>query len=94
MKQQTSKTQIIQFDELPDSAFIRLNQLLATAVIPFSAATLWRRVRASTFPHPEKISSQVTAWRVGEIREWLKCPSSYVSDRNNQGPAMSQGAKK
>jgi prophage regulatory protein len=83
MKQQTSKTQIIQFDELPDSAFIRLNQLLATAVIPFSAATCWRRVRAGTFPHPVKISSQVTAWQVGQIRAWLKNPASYVAESNS-----------
>jgi len=93
MKQRASKTQIIKFDELPDSSFIRLNQLLASAVIPFSAATAWRRVRNCTFPQPTQISPQVTAWRVGEIREWLKCPGSYHFDPNAQSPAVSQGAK-
>lgn len=67
------------FDELPKSSFVRLNQLIALRIIPFSAATAWRRVRDGTFPKPVRISPQVTAWRVGEIREWAKCPGIFVA---------------
>lgn len=75
---------LIPFDDLPDSAFIRLHQLLAASIIPFSAATAWRRSRAGTFPQPVRISPQVTAWRVGEIRQWLKCPESFTAETNKQ----------
>jgi prophage regulatory protein len=78
MKQRTPTGLLVAFDELPDSAFVRINQLLSTSVIPFSAATTWRRVREGTFPQPVRVSPQVTAWRVGEIRQWLKCPGEFV----------------
>lgn len=62
----------MQFDTLPDSALIRQRQLLA-GIIPFSSATLWRRVKAGAFPAPIKLSDgNITAWRVGEVRAWLK----------------------
>ena len=79
MKQSVSKALLVDFDDLPDNAFVRQAQLLSSSVIPFSAATLWRRVRAGTFPQPVHISPQVTAWRVGEIRLWQKNPGGYVA---------------
>jgi prophage regulatory protein len=66
------------FDELPDDAFIRLPRLIAWGLIPFSASTLWRKCRSGQFPQPLRVSSQVTAWRVGDIREWLKNPGEFV----------------
>jgi predicted DNA-binding transcriptional regulator AlpA len=78
MKNQLPTDFIVDFDELPDSAFVRLNQLLSTELIPFSASTTWRRVREGTFPQPIRVSPQVTAWRVGEIREWAKCPGTFI----------------
>lgn len=66
------------FDTLPDSAFIREAQLVrspkrpgAPAPLPFSAPTLWRKVKAGTFPKPVKLSERVTAWNVGTVRAWL-----------------------
>ena len=78
MKQSVSKALLVDFDDLPNDAFVRQAQLLSSSVIPFSAATLWRRVRAGTFPQPVHISPQVTAWRVSEIRQWQKDPAGYV----------------
>lgn len=66
------------FDSLPDSAFIRKDQLVAPpgsgalSILPFSGTTLWRRVRHGSFPKPVKVSSNVTAWRIGDIRGWLR----------------------
>ncbi len=65
------------FDALPDSAFVRLNELLA-GVLPFSASTTWRKVKRHQFPQPIKVSEQITAWRVGEVRRWLANPQGYV----------------
>jgi predicted DNA-binding transcriptional regulator AlpA len=66
------------FDNLPDTAMIRALDLIrspkrptAETPIPFSAATLWRKVRSGEFPAPSKLSEGVTAWRVGDVRAWL-----------------------
>ena len=83
------------FDALPDSALIRLNQLVqspqrpeATAPLPFSGPTLWRKVKAGTFPRPMKLSMRVTAWKVGSVRDWMRAqeelayiPSAEVCKR-------------
>ena len=66
------------FDALPDSAFIREAQLVQSpkrpdspAPLPFSAPTLWRKVKAGTFPSPVKLSERITAWKVGDVRAWI-----------------------
>lgn len=66
------------FDTLPDSAFIRESQLVQSpkrpdrpAPLPFSAPTLWRKVKAGTFPKPTKLSERVTAWKVADVRAWI-----------------------
>lgn len=65
------------FSQLPDEAFIRLKTLLAWGLVPFSASTLWRKAREGTFPSPEKISPNCTAWRVGTIKRWLADPIHF-----------------
>lgn len=66
------------FDLLPDSAFIRVAQLVTSpkhpevaAPLPFSAPTLWRMVAAGDFPKPLKLSERVTVWQVGAVRAWM-----------------------
>jgi prophage regulatory protein len=65
------------FSTLSDAGYIREAQLVQSvrnplAPLPFSAPTLWRKVKAGTFPRPIKLSARVTAWRVCDIREWMK----------------------
>ena len=66
------------FDTLPDSAFIRESHLVQSpkrpdraAPLPFSAPTLWRKVKAGTFPKPIKLGERITAFKVGEVRAWM-----------------------
>lgn len=66
------------FDALPDATWIREAQLVrscrrpgAATLLPFSPPTLWRKVKAGTFPKPTKLSERVTAWKVGDVRAWL-----------------------
>mgnify|MGYP003778560991 CR=1 FL=1 len=66
-----------QFEELPDEAFIRLRQLLNSTIIPFSAATTMRRVSEGSFPAPINLSTNIKAWRVGDLRRWLKDPENF-----------------
>ena len=67
------------FDALPDSAFIRESQLVQSpkrpeipAPLPFSAATLWRKVKSDDFPKPYRLSERVTAWKVADVRAWIQ----------------------
>ena len=71
------------FDQLPDSAWLRESQLVRSpkrpnsiAPLPFSTATLWRMVRAGTFPAPAKLSARVTAWKCIAVREWMATQTS------------------
>lgn len=58
-----------QSHSLPETGFIRQSTLIP--LLGFSATTLWRRVKQGTFPQPIKLSVNVTAWRVEEVREWI-----------------------
>lgn len=62
----------------PNDGFIRQKTLLQRHV-PFSAATLWRLVNAGKFPKPVKVTEQITAWRVSDVKEWLKNPAGYTA---------------
>jgi len=39
--------------------------------VQFSKSTLWRKSADGSFPSPVKLSSGITAWKVGSIRQWL-----------------------
>lgn len=66
------------FDDLPASGYIRQAQLIPD-VVPFSSATLWRKCKSGQFPKPVKLSERVTAWRVGDIRQFLQNQANAVS---------------
>ncbi len=50
--------------------FIRQKELLR--LVPFSPATLWRKVKAGSFVKPVKLSARITAWNRAEVLEWLE----------------------
>jgi predicted DNA-binding transcriptional regulator AlpA len=57
--------------EPPKKYFIRQKDLLRTFV-PFSATTLWRKIKSGEFPAPIKLGPSITAWRGEEIEEWVQ----------------------
>jgi predicted DNA-binding transcriptional regulator AlpA len=57
------------FSSLSNEAYIRQPQVLE--VVPWSAASLWRKVKSGQFPAPVKLSERITAWRAGDLRIWL-----------------------
>ena len=63
---------ITTFNDLPDMAMIQVRRLVNYKVLPYSATTIWRKCRNGEFPAPIKMSSGVTAWRVGDIRKYLE----------------------
>lgn len=56
--------------KFPESQYIRQSQLIPF-IVPFSSATLWRKIQNGTFPKPVKLSERITAWEVKAVREWL-----------------------
>jgi prophage regulatory protein len=57
--------------QLPAEGFVRQAGLIPD-IVPFSPATLWRKVKSRDFPAPVKLSTRITAWRVQDVREWLE----------------------
>lgn len=83
VSEEKANTRIAVFDHLPDSAYVRLSQLVRSpkkpetlAPLPFSAPTLWRKVKEGTFPKPVKLSERITGWNVGDVRAWMAAQAS------------------
>lgn len=57
--------------QLPETGYVRQSQIIPV-ILPFSPATLWRKVKAGEFPQPVKLSARITAWRVEDIRSWMQ----------------------
>lgn len=57
---------LAQFDQLPDSAHVRLP--IVAALHGISAPTVWRWVKSGRLPAPMKLGPNTTAWRVGDLR--------------------------
>jgi prophage regulatory protein len=65
--------------KLPDAGYVRQSQLIP-AIVPFSSATLWRKVKNGTFPKPVKLSVGVTAWDASAVREYLRDPENFRAE--------------
>ncbi|CAM2191229.1 prophage regulatory protein [Paraburkholderia kururiensis] len=76
---------------LEKAAYLREKQLVGDAksqisgLLPFSRATLWRRVKDGTFPKPVKLSERTTAWPTAEIRKWMMDPAAYRATSTHVG---------
>jgi len=72
-------------DPTRGGGFIRQQQLIESKLVPFSASTLWRKVKAGEFPPPVKISSHITAWRISDIKAWSIDPAAYRIGGSSNG---------
>lgn len=63
-------TALATYGALPVTGYVRISDL--RPILPFSDSTIWRRVRAGTFPAPVKLSERVTAWKAEDVRQWLQ----------------------
>ena len=55
------------FDQLPDSAYVRIATVRALRG-GISSATVWRHVKAGLIPAPLKLGPKTTGWNVGALR--------------------------
>lgn len=58
------------FDQLPDSAHVRLN-VVTGLYGDCSNSTIWRNVKLGKIPAPRKLTANITAWNVGDLRKAL-----------------------
>ena len=55
---------------IPEMGFVRLPQILA--VFPICKSSWWAGVKSGLYPAPVKLSANVTAWRVEDIRALIE----------------------
>lgn len=56
------------------SEYMRESELLEA--LPFSRATLWRRIKDGTFPPPVKLGGNLNAWKRAEVTKWSETPQA------------------
>lgn len=61
----------VKLAERPAVGFVRQADLVP-GMVPFSPATLWRKVKSGEFPQPVKLSARVTAWRLEDVHAWMQ----------------------
>lgn len=71
--------EIITMASQPPDRFLRLGSVLDRTGL--SRATLYRKIRAGTFPKQVQISERCCAWRESDVTEWQKSPFSYEASR-------------
>ncbi len=80
----TNQLALRQTTALPETGFIRLKNILGDkkakppipAIIPVCPATFWKKVKKKEYPQPVKLSANITAWRVEDIRDLIERISS------------------
>ena len=63
------------------------------AIVPWSSATLWRKIKAGQFCAPVKISAGITAFRVEDVRQWLDAQSVKARTAISQKAITASKAK-
>lgn len=70
---------------LPEEGFVRISQIIGNkkseppipGVYPVSKAQLWKLIQEGKFPKPIKLAPRITAWRVEDIRNFIKNGCHY-----------------
>jgi hypothetical protein len=65
---------------LPPTGYLRLGVIIGNPkanppippIIPVCASTWWKKVKSGEYPKPVKLSQNVTAWRVEDIRSLIE----------------------
>jgi len=65
---------------LPEIGYLRLGQIIGdsksspptTPLIPVSSTTWWEGIKTGLYPTPIKISKNISAWPVEDIRELIE----------------------
>ena len=66
--------------QLPQTGYLRLPQIIGSsksfppipAIIPVCSSSWWAGVKKGIYPSPKKLSANVTAWKVEDIRDLIE----------------------
>ena len=85
------------FETLPDSARVREKLIIGAVhksheempvetprIVPVSRSTWRRMVKTGQAPAPIKLHTGISAWRVGDLREWLAAQVSNIDHSNTK----------
>ena len=85
------------FETLPDSALVREKLIIGQfhkshdkmlvetpRIVPVSRSTWRRMVKTGQAPAPIKLHTGISAWRVGDLREWLAAQVSNIDHGNTK----------
>jgi hypothetical protein len=61
----------VQMHTSNNKLFYRQRELI-NKIVPFSATTLWRKVKSGEFPAPIKLCSTMNVWKASDIADWFK----------------------
>ena len=67
-------------NSLPETGYLRLNQIIGNpkskppvpAIFPVCSSSWWSGVAKGIYPPPVKLSKNVTAWKVEDIRDLIQ----------------------
>lgn len=93
MSKSVSLQRIANFDGLSDDALIRCAELIASRAVPFSLSTMWREVKRGKFPQPVKVSSNITAFRLGHVRKWQENPTEFSASKLSNKAQFGDGGE-
>lgn len=60
-----------QFDSLPNDTLVR-KRVVRVILGGVSDSALWRRAKAGEIPQPVQINCRAVAWRVGDLRDYIR----------------------
>jgi len=83
------RTARAQRDTAPPPLNGLMRQPEVLAMVGCSAATLWRWVKAETFPQPSKVSPGITAWKRSEVEAWVAAQVAPDGRRRRAGKRAS-----
>ena len=85
------------FETLPDTALIREKLIIGSVeksrgevlaerppLVPVSRSTWRRMVKTGQAPASIKLHAGITAWRVGDLREWLEAQTDSTNHSNTK----------
>ena len=64
------------------SEYMRESELLEA--LPFSRATLWRRVKEGAFPAPLKLGGNLNAWKRAEVTKWSEAAAGSTGNQKKR----------
>ena len=75
---------------LPETGYLRLPDVLR--LFPVSRSTWWSGVKAGIYPRQTKLSPNVSAWKVEDIRALIEAAAVKNNEKSSGGESSAKAA--